>query len=161
MFLPEKDLEEYASFVFKYLMSLCGDARVAEELTQETFYRAIRSSNRFDGRCKVSTWLCQIAKHIWYQELDKRRRRKEEPLWENEADGSLENDYCRKEQTMEVMKAVHILEEGPKEVFLLRITGGFSFREIGEICGKNENWARVTFYRAKQKIIREVRIDEM
>ena len=76
------------------------------------------------------------------------------------ADG-LENDYCRKEQTMEVMKAVHILEESGKEVFLLRITGGFSFKEIGEICGRNENWARVTFYRAKQRIMKEVGRDEM
>lgn len=161
MFLPEKELEEYGKFVFKYLMSLCGDVDVAEELTQETFYRAIRSYGRFDGSCKVSTWLCQIAKHIWYQELDKRRRRREEPLRENGAGGSPENDYCKKEQTLEVMKAVHILEENAKEVFLLRMTGGFSFKEIGEICGRNENWARVTFYRAKQKIIEEVGKDEV
>lgn len=87
MFQPEKDFEEYGRFVFKYLMSLCGDGDLAEELTQETFYRAIRSSGRFDGSCKVSTWLCQIAKHVWYQELDKRRRRKEEPLQENGGEG--------------------------------------------------------------------------
>ncbi len=161
MFQPEKDFEAYGTFVFKYLMSLCGSAELAEELTQETFYRAIRSSGKFDGTCKVSTWLCQIAKHIWYQELDKRRRRKEEPLQENEAGSDLEAAYCRKEKTMEVMKAVHILEENAKEVFLLRAAGGFSFREIGEICGRNENWARVTFYRAKQKIMKEVQKDEM
>lgn len=161
MFQPEKDFEEYGMFVFKYLMSLCGNADLAEELTQETFYRAIRSSGKFDGSCKVSTWLCQIAKHIWYQELDRRRRKKTEPLQENGTGDGLENDYCRKEQTMEVMKAVHILEESGKEVFLLRIMGGFSFKEIGEICGRNENWARVTFYRAKQRIMKEVGGDEM
>lgn len=161
MFQPEKDFEEYGMFVFKYLMSLCGNADLAEELTQETFYRTIRSSGKFDGNCKVSTWLCQIAKHIWYQELDRRRRKKTEPLQENGTGDGLENDYCRKEQTMEVMKAVHILEESGKEVFLLRITGGFSFKEIGEICGRNENWARVTFYRAKQRIMKEVGRDEM
>lgn len=161
MFRPEKDFEEYGAFVFKYLMTLCGDAGMAEELTQETFYRAIRSAGKFDGSCKVSTWLCQIAKHIWYQELDKGRRRQEEPLREmGESDG-LEKDYCRKELTMEVMKAVHVLGEDAKEVFLLRTTGGFSFREIGEICRKNENWARVTFYRAKQKVMEEVGRDEM
>ena len=104
MFQPEKDFEEYGMFVFKYLMSLCGNADLAEELTQETFYRAIRSSGKFDGSCKVSTWLCQIAKHIWYQELDRRRRKKTEPLQENGTGDGLENDYCRKEQTMEVMK---------------------------------------------------------
>ena len=161
MFQPEKDFEAYGKFVFKYLMSLCGDADLAEELTQETFYRAIRSSGRFDGSCKVSTWLCQIAKHIWYQELDKRRRRKEAPPRESGTEEGLESTYCRKEQTMEVMKAVHVLEENAKEVFLLRAAGGFSFQEIGEICGRNENWARVTFYRAKQKIMKEVQRDEM
>lgn len=161
MFRPEKDFEEYSDLVFKYLMSLCRDAMLAEELTQETFYRAIRSSGKFDGSCKVSTWLCQIAKHLWYQELDKRRRHREEPLQENGASDGLENAYCRKEQTMEVMKAVHILEENAKEIFLLRSIGGFSFREIGEIFGRNENWARVTFYRAKQKVIQEVGKNEM
>ena len=161
MFQPEKDFEEYGMFVFKYLMSLCGNADLAEELTQETFYRAIRSSGKFDGNCKVSTWLCQIAKHIWYQELDRRRRKKTEPLQENGTGDGLENDYCRKEQTMEVMKAVHILEESGKEVVLLRITGGFSFKEIVDICGMIENWARVTFFRAKQRIMKEVGRDEM
>lgn len=161
MFQPEQDFEAYEAFVFKYLMSLCGDADLAEELTQETFYRAIRSSGRFNGSCKVSTWLCQIAKHIWYQELEKRRRRKEEPLGNEGADEGLETAFFRKEQTLAVMKAVHILEENAKEVFLLRMTGGFSFREIGEICGRNENWARVTFYRAKQKIMKEVQEYEM
>lgn len=161
MFRPEQDFEAYGAFVFKYLMSLCGNADLAEELTQETFYRAIRSSGRFDGSCKVSTWLCQIAKHIWYQELEKRGCRKEEPLENEGADEGLEPVFFRKEQTLAVMKAVHILEENAKEVFLLRATGGFSFREIGEICGRNENWARVTFYRAKQKIMKEVQKDEM
>lgn len=132
MFQPEKDFEEYGMFVFKYLMSLCGNADLAEELTQETFYRAIRSSGKFDGSCKVSTWLCQIAKHIWYQELDRRRRKKTEPLQENGTGDGLENDYCRKEQTMEVMKAVHILEESGKEVFLLRITEDFPLRRLGK-----------------------------
>lgn len=160
MFQPEKDLEEYGIFVFKYLMSLCRDAETAEELTQETMYRAIRSSGRFDGSCKVSTWLCQIAKHCWYQELEKRKRRKKEPKILESTD-TPEEVYCRKEQTIAVMKAVHILEENAKEVFLLRSTGGFSFREIGEICGRNENWARVTYYRAKQKIMEEVRKYEM
>ena len=151
----------YFKSVYRYIRKLSGDEHIAEEITSETFLKAMKSIGDFRGECDMRVWLCQIAKHIWYQELDRRRRKKTEPLQENGTGDGLENDYCRKEQTMEVMKAVHILEESGKEVFLLRITGGFSFKEIGEICGRNENWARVTFYRAKQRIMKEVGRDEM
>ena len=151
----------YFDIVYRYIRSVSRDGALAEEVTQETFFKALKKADQFRGDCDVRVWLCQIAKHIWYQELDRRRRKKTEPLQENGTGDGLENDYCRKEQTMEVMKAVHILEESGKEVFLLRITGGFSFKEIGEICGRNENWARVTFYRAKQRIMKEVGRDEM
>lgn len=66
---------EYADSVFRFLMTLCREECTAEELTQETFYQAVRSAHKYDGTCKVSTWLCQIAKHLWYQELDKRKRK--------------------------------------------------------------------------------------
>lgn len=146
--------KEYADAVFRFLVTLCRDGGTAEELTQETFYQAVRSSDRYDGTCKVSTWLCQIAKHLWYQELE-RRKRKGTVVLEEEvvSEGSvLEETVCQKEEKMDLFKKVHILDEVSKEVILLRVTGAFSFREIGEIFGKNENWARVTFYRAKQKI---------
>lgn len=148
--------KKYADMVFKFLMSLCNDADMAEELTQETFYRAIKSTNGYDGTCKVSTWLCQIAKHLWYQELDKRRRKSTSMLDENIASNKLspEAEVSLLEEKMEFIKAVHILDEVAKEVVLLRITGAFSFKEIGEVFGRNENWARVTFYRAKQKIMK-------
>ncbi|MBU5676889.1 sigma-70 family RNA polymerase sigma factor [Alkaliphilus sp. MSJ-5] len=148
--------KEYAEMVFKFLMSLCNDEDTAEELTQETFYRAIKSANRYDGTCKVSTWLCQIAKHLWYQEIDKRRRKETSMLDENITSHKLnpEEELCLIEEKMQFIKAVHILDEIAKEVVLLRITGAFSFREIGEVFSKNENWARVTFYRAKQKIMK-------
>lgn len=147
--------QDYGGYVFKYLMSLCHDSDLAEELTQETFCRAIRSVHRFNGTCKVSTWLCQIAKHIWYQELDKRKRHMAAPLEESHISGqhSLEDDLCLKQEKMELFKRIHILNETEKEIVLLRLTGEFSFREIGEIFGKSENWARVSFYRAKQKIV--------
>lgn len=147
---------EYADSVFRFLLTLCRDENVAEELTQETFYQAVRSSDRYDGTCKISTWLCQIAKHLWYQELDKRKR-KGTSMLEGEVisnEVSLEDGICIKEEKMDLFKKVHILDEISKEVVLLRVTGAFSFREIGEIFGKNENWARVTFYRAKQKIVK-------
>lgn len=66
---------EYAQAVYRFLMSLCHDEETAEELTQETFYQAVRCANKYDGTCKVSTWLCQIAKHLWYRELEKRNKK--------------------------------------------------------------------------------------
>lgn len=148
--------QDYAEIVFKFLMSLCNDEDTAEELTQETFYRAIKSAYRYDGTCKVSTWLCQIAKHLWYQEIDKRKRKETSMLSDNIASDKFnpEEELCLIEEKMQLFKAIHILDETAKEVVLLRITGAFSFREIGEIFHKNENWARVTFYRAKQKIMK-------
>ena len=125
-------------------------------MTQETFYQAVRSSKKYDGTCKVSTWLCQIAKHLWYRELERRKKKGTTSLLEEMHSGneSLDEKFCRKEEKMELFQTVHILDEISKEVVLLRITGAFSFKEIAELFGKNENWARVTFYRAKQKIVK-------
>ena len=146
---------EYADMVFRYLMCLCHDADMAEELTQETFCRAIQTSFKVRDDCKVSTWLCQIAKHVWYQELEKRRKHTHHPLDEGltASGGSPEEIMIRAEDKMELFRRVHALKETEKEVVLLRITGAFAFREIGELFGKSENWARVTFYRVKQKLI--------
>ncbi|WP_027398396.1 RNA polymerase sigma factor [Anaerovorax odorimutans] len=148
--------KDYAEIVFKFLISLCNDADTAEELTQETFYRAVKSAKRYDGTCKISTWLCQIAKHVWYQEIDKKKRKKTVALEDDIICDRLnpEEEICLTEEKMELIKAVHILDETSKEIVLLRITGAFTFKEIGEIFNKNENWARVTFYRAKQKIMK-------
>lgn len=147
---------EYGKMVFKYLISLCHDEDMAEELTQETFYHGIKSANRYDGTCKVSTWLCQIAKHLWYQEIDKRKRKGTTVLDDNiiSPKSNPEEELVKVEEKMELIKAVHVLDETAKEIVLLRITGSFSFKEIGEIFNKNENWARVKFYRAKQKIMK-------
>ncbi|NLL53492.1 MAG: sigma-70 family RNA polymerase sigma factor [Peptococcaceae bacterium] len=156
MFDIDDVYREYAETVFKFLLSLCNDEDTAEELTQETFYRAIKSSHRYDGTCKVSTWLCQIAKYLWYQEIDKRKRRGTSMLTDDIVSNQFdpEEELCLIEDKMQLIKAVHILDETAKEIVLLRITGAFSFKEIGEIFNKNENWARVTFYRAKQKIMK-------
>lgn len=146
---------EYADMVFRYLMCLCHDADMAEELTQETFCRAIQSSFQVRENCRVSTWLCQIAKHVWYQELDKRKKNAycslDEELISNI--DSPEEIVIRAEEKMELFRRVHALKEAEKEVVLLRMTGAFTFREIGDLFGKSENWARVTFYRAKQKLV--------
>lgn len=147
---------EHARAVYRFLLSLCGDGETAEELTQETFYQAVRCVNRYDGTCRVSTWLCQIAKHLWYRELERRKKKGTSLLDEQivSADKGPDEELCIREEKMELFRKVHVLDETAKEVVLLRVTGAFSFREIGELFGKNENWARVTFYRAKQKIMK-------
>ncbi|MGN0485596.1 MAG: RNA polymerase sigma factor [Dorea sp.] len=148
--------KEHARMVYCFLKSLCYDDETAEELTQETFYQAVRCANKYDGTCKVSTWLCQIAKHLWYREQERRKRKGTKLLDDNLiSDKKLpDEEVCIREEKMELFRKVHVLDETAKEVVLLRVTGAFSFREIGEIFGKSENWARVTFYRAKQKIMK-------
>ncbi len=118
---------EYADPVFKYLMTLCNDEDTAQELTQETFYQAVRSAGRYDGSCKVFTWLCQIAKHLWYRELERRRRKGTTELNENLASSGadLSETVSIREEKMELFRKVHILDETAKEVVLLRLTGAF------------------------------------
>ena len=147
---------EHTEFVYKYLFSLCHEEDTAEELLQETFYQAVKSAKRYDGTCKVTTWLCQIAKHLWYQELERRNKYQSTVLNENliSKEYPLEEHLCQREQLLQIFQRVHILDETSKEIFFLRIMGDFSFKEIGQIFGKSDNWARVTFYRAKQKIVK-------
>ena len=153
-----KDMEAiyraHARTVYKYLLSLCHDDALAEELTQETFYQAVRSADRFDGSCKVSTWLCQIAKHLFYQHL--RRQKREEPL--PEAKGALpplpsaEGEALDRAGQLDLLRRIHDLPEPGREVVYLRAFGSLSFREIGEVLGKTETWSRVTFYRCKERL---------
>lgn len=148
--------KEYARQVYKYVFSLCHNEEVAEELMQETFYRALKSLDRYDGTCKVYVWLCQIAKHIWYQTLAGNKKAQTTELSPEipSADHSVEDEVIFHDGKMNLFKELHQLTEPMREVMYLRLTGEFSFREIGEILGKDETWARVTFYRGKQKIMK-------
>ncbi|MFE9278782.1 RNA polymerase sigma factor [Paenibacillus glucanolyticus] len=148
---------EYSTQVYKFVFSFCHNHLLAEEITQETFYRAIKSIHRYDGTCKVYVWLCQIAKHVWYQELDKQNKRKTDPLEDSslsESSHSTESQFILAQEKMDLFKQLHLLDPHTKEVMYLRMTGEFSFREIGEILGRDETWARVTFYRGKQKLMK-------
>ena len=149
--------------VFKFLVSITRDQQLAEELTQETFYQAVKSADRYDATSTLSTWLCQIAKHLWLQELD-RRRRKGLPVQLEESltatDDTPIEHLVSADEKIAVFKVIHQLNEVSKEVVLLRLNGEFSFKAIGEIFGKSENWARVTYYRAKQKITKGMNDNE-
>ena len=141
--------QQHAQTVYKFLLAQCRDAHLAEELTQETFYQAIRSVDRFNGSCKVSVWLCQIAKHLWYQHLRKHRREAAEGPPETVLP-SAEEETLAQEGQLELLRKIHALSPDAREVVYLRSFGGLSFREIGDVCGRTETWARVTFYRSKE-----------
>lgn len=155
--------QEYASLVYRFLYSYTRDPDWSEDLMQETFLRAVNSISRYDGSCKLSTWLCQIAKHVLYQELRKKKHLDTAELTEYLPDVSApdgETNILEQENRIELYRAVHHLPETEREVVLYRITGDLSFREIGAIFGKSENWSRTVFYRAKQKIKKELNAHE-
>lgn len=145
--------QQHAQTVYKFLLAQCHDPNLAEELTQEAFYQAVRSVDRFDGSCKVSVWLCQIAKHLWYQHLRKKKREAPPPEAFPEVPlPSAEEDMLAREGRMDLLRQIHGLPEPAREVVYLRAFGGLSFREIGDVMGRTETWARVTFYRSKEKL---------
>ena len=147
--------QQYARTVYKYLKSVTHNDDLAEELTQETFYQAIRSIDRFDGSCKVSTWLCAIAKNLYLSHLRKNPAHEDITDMEIPVE-STENVVMDSQGKMELLKKLHDLPEPYREVMYLRVFGGLSFAEAGEVLGKSENWARVTFYRGKEKLRKEV-----
>lgn len=152
----------YEKTVFRFLLSLTRNPQLAEELTQETFYQAIRSIPRFKGDSSVSTWLCQIAKNLWLQYLEKEKRHGsflEMDLNEPDPKPTPDQQILQAENKIRLYRLIHQLKEVEKELVLLRINGDFSFKEIGAVFGKFENWARVTFYRVKQKIIERMSED--
>ncbi len=138
MFDMDAAYREYAVMVYKFLLSLCYEEELAEELTQETFYQAVRSVDRYDGSCKVSTWLCQIAKHLWYREMERRKRKGTSELTADmeSLEKPVEEQLMVKEEKMELFRKVHVLDEISKEIVLLRVTGAFSFKEIAELFEK-------------------------
>lgn len=159
-----KDLDElcrqHSRTVYRYLLSLTGDEHLSEELTQETMFRAIMNIGSFRGECSVSVWLCQIAKHLWFQE--RRKRRRTVPL--EDLPGRGEEDPAAalgdRELAEQILQKLHALEEPYKEVFLLHALGDVPLREISRLFGKSDSWARVTYYRAKAKIARALKEGE-
>lgn len=154
----EKIYTENTDFIYKYLLKLCGNSSVAEELTQETFFRAYMNFKNLRNKAKAPVWLCQIAKNTyfaWYNE-----QKKQSSFEENndvKDDFSIESFFEKKELTEKAFECLHSLEEPYKEVFMLSVFGQLSLKEISRLFGKSESWARVTFYRAKQKLAERMR----
>ena len=158
----EKLYQEHAKAIYRFLMCLTNDSELAEDLTQETFYQAARGIDKFRGNCKISVWLCQIAKFLYYKHARKQKI-KEIPLedlqdyWKD--DNNIEKNIIDKISLEEAFKQINNLDNTTKEIIILRVKGGLSFKEIGDIFNQTENWARVTFYRGKQKL-KEAKIYE-
>ncbi|MBR1897302.1 MAG: RNA polymerase sigma factor [Oscillospiraceae bacterium] len=149
---------QYFHDVFLYLKAISHQDDIAEELTQETFFKAMKTLDSFRGECDVRVWLCQIAKNCYYTYCRKQKHLTQDALPETVPDPappvhlSLED----KETVLEIHRILHTLREPYKEVFTLRVFGELSLRQIGELFGKSENWAAVTFHRAKLKILEEL-----
>lgn len=154
----EKLFEENRGFIFKYLLKMCKNQPLAEELTQETFYRAYMNIANLKKEEKASVWLCSIAKNTYFAWYNEHKRL--EPL-ENSVDAEspfdTEEFFEDKELSKKAFSALHFLEDPYKEVFMLSVFAGLSLKEISSLFGKSESWARVTFYRAKLKISERLR----
>lgn len=161
----ESDFEEiYKSYyhdIYLFCLSLCRNEAAAEEIAQETFFKALKSFDQFRGSCTVKVWLCQIAKNTYFSYLHKANRYSDADI-EMVLD---ETDYADKivvkEYTYQIHKILHRMEEPYKEVFTLRVFSELSFKEVGQLFGKTENWARVTFYRAKLKIQNSIKEESL
>ena len=157
----EELYKQNSRIVYHFLYTMCKDTNLAEELTQETFLRAFESLERYDGTCKVSTWLCQIAKHILYQYWTKQKKEYLIELDEQWiARDDTEKQVMNKMELEQIWHELQKLSEPMQNVVMLRVFSDFSFREIGAMLGKSENWARVTFYRAKMMLLKEVHCNE-
>ena len=150
----EKIYQIYFHYVYLYLLKLCNNEHLAEELTSETFFKAMKGIDKFQGNCDIKTWLVTIAKNTYYSHLKRKKSVVElDQTFEVRDDKvDIENQMIKMETSLEIYKTLHLLEDPYKEVFSLRVLGDLSFKQIAEIYGKTENWACVTYHRAKNKI---------
>ena len=141
--------------VYLFVFSISKDRQIAEDITQETFFKALKEIKNFRGDCSVKSWLCQIAKNLYISQMRKKSMISLEDMdaVPNQISATnIEQEYIQKEDKLSVYKVLHFLEEPYKEIFLLRTLGDLSFKEIADVFHKTESWARVTYHRARLKI---------
>ena len=148
----EEIYAKYYQSIYYYLLSLTKNSNLAEEITQETFYKALKNIKKYNSTYSMFTWLCSIARNTYYSLYQKNKNLLEldNDIEDNTQD--IINKIIDNETNKELLKIIHNLEEPYKEVFTLRVYGDLAFKEIGEIFNKTESWARVTYYRSKLKI---------
>jgi RNA polymerase sigma-70 factor (ECF subfamily) len=154
----------YFKSVYLYAMQLSGNEHIAEEITSETFYKAINTIDRFRGDCDVRVWLCQIAKNTYFSYLKKNKKelRVAEADLQNIADPDalVDKQIAEQEEAHLIRKILHDMSDPYKEVFMWRVFGELSFKEIGDLYGKSDNWACVTYHRARKMIQRRLEENE-
>lgn len=156
----EQDIEEiykrHMKNVYNYIFCLCNNESLAEEVTQETFYRAMKGINKFRGDCKIQVWLCQIAKHVLYKERKRKRKMllisMDAEIGEIKSDVNVEEEIIEREEKDELYKQIQKLDSPTRELVFLRLTTELTFKDIAQILGKTEAWTRVEFYRWKEKV---------
>ena len=150
----------YFRDVFLYIRRLSHDEHIAEEITSETFFKAMNSIDRFRGDCDIRVWLCQIAKNCYYSYLKKAGRTDRiEDIEIPEQEESFEERLSQQDQAVQIQKILHDIPDPYKEVFMWRVFAELSFKQIGQMFGKSENWACVTYHRARNKIKEKLEVD--
>lgn len=153
----EQLYKENYSIVYGFLFSLCKNPQLSEELTAETFYKALKNYKKFKGKSKISTWLCSIARNEYYKYYNKNHRIKSLEETEDIPDSdTIEEMVQDKTTALKIHELLHKMDDPYKEVFILRVFAELSYREIGVIMKKTESWARVTYYRAKVKLLEQM-----
>jgi RNA polymerase sigma-70 factor (ECF subfamily) len=152
--MPEALYRENYPIVYGYLLSLCGDPTLAEDLTAETFLRAVEKIGTYNAAYKPSTWLCTIGRNLYRNHLKRSRRHTDLPEELPCRAPSPETLLLQREQARQVLQAAENLPPQQRQVLYMRMDG-MSFRSIGLVLGKTENWARVTFFRVKTKLLEE------
>ena len=144
--------EEHFPYVYRYVLALCQNPSVAEEVTQETFFKAIKTIDKFSGNCKVNVWLCQIAKNTYFSLYEKQKKISNLPNEQISDNFDLLETFINKEDSIKIHKKLHAMNQPYKEVLTLRIFGELPFSQIGELFGKSDSWARLIFYRGKKQL---------
>ena len=152
----EQIYRDYFNDVFLYIRRLSNNEHIAEEITSETYYKAMRSIDNFRGDCDIRVWLCQIAKNCYYSYLKKAGRVDSiediDPLNVSAQDETVEERLVRQDEAMQIQKILHDVPDPYKEVFMWRVFAELSYKQIGQLFGKSENWACVTYHRARNMI---------
>ena len=155
--------QRYYGDLYRFCKSMCNNKDLAEDICHDTFYKALRSTSSYNGDCKVISWLCQIAKNTYISYLRKEKRMVKseeiEQLIDNMAgaESSLQEKVEDAETAREIRGIMNSLEPPYDEVFRMKVEEEKSYKEIGDFYGKSENWARVTYFRAKQKIVERLK----